>query len=140
MQTKCKLKRSRLQIGLKGSLAIVTGICCWFGAVARQAELERHAVDWIVNSGGSFGFEPKYTFKIQHFGLAQHYFNDISSVVDAFRHLPTAPPVVQADLVGASGSECVPNLNIDFLDIGAAVDAFKGNTYWASTPCTAPCP
>jgi hypothetical protein len=67
-------------------------------------------------------------------------FNDISSVVDTFRHLPTAPPIVQVDLVGASGSECVPDWNIDFLDIGAAVDAFKGTSYWESTPCTAPCP
>jgi hypothetical protein len=66
-------------------------------------------------------------------------FNDITSVVDAFKHLPAAPPAPAADLVGASGSECVPDQSIDFLDIGAAVDAFKGHTYSASTSCPVPC-
>jgi len=66
-------------------------------------------------------------------------FNDIASIVDAFRHLPTAPPVAAADLVGQSSSECVPDLAIDFLDIGAGVDAFKGYTYWDSMPCPVPC-
>jgi len=66
-------------------------------------------------------------------------FNDITSIVDAFRHLPTAPPVASADLVGPSGSECHPDLAIDFLDIGAAVDAFRGYSYWDSTSCVAPC-
>lgn len=66
-------------------------------------------------------------------------FNDITSIVDAFRHLPIAPPVSAADLVGPSGSECVPDLAIDFLDISAAVEAFKGDSYWESTSCVAPC-
>jgi hypothetical protein len=66
-------------------------------------------------------------------------FNDITSIVDAFKHLPIAPATTWVDLVGASGSECTPDLNIDFLDIGAAVEAFKGHSYWDSTPCVAPC-
>lgn len=66
-------------------------------------------------------------------------FNDISSVVDAFRSSPTAPPVSWADLVGASGSECNPDLAIDFLDIGAVVEAFKGYDFWETTSCPVPC-
>ena len=66
-------------------------------------------------------------------------FDDISSLVDAFRHSPTAPLLHRADLVGASSSRCIPNLNVDFLDISAAVDAFKGYDYWESTSCSAPC-
>ncbi len=66
-------------------------------------------------------------------------FNDISSVVDAFRSLPTAPPISWADMVGPSGNECNPDLAIDFLDIGATVDAFKGFDFWETTSCPAPC-
>jgi len=66
-------------------------------------------------------------------------FRDISSVVDAFRHLPVAPPAHQVELVGSSGTECSPDLNIDFLDISAAVEAFKGHSYWATTSCPMPC-
>jgi hypothetical protein len=66
-------------------------------------------------------------------------FNDITSIVDAFKHLPIAPPVAAADLVGPSGAECDPDLAIDFLDIGAGVEAFKGYSYWESTSCPAPC-
>ena len=66
-------------------------------------------------------------------------FNDTTSLVDAFKHAPTAPPVHQADLVGYSGNECVPDLNIDFLEIGADVDASKGLSYYETTSCPAPC-
>jgi len=66
-------------------------------------------------------------------------FNDISSVVDAFRHLPSAPLPYWVALVGPSGNECNPNLDIDFLDISATVEAFKGHSYWATTSCPSPC-
>ncbi len=66
-------------------------------------------------------------------------FNDITSVVDAFKHLPTAPLLFRADQIGASGSECIPDMNIDFLDISAAVEAFKGYDYWETTSCPPPC-
>lgn len=66
-------------------------------------------------------------------------FNDITSLVDAFRHLPTAPPTYRADLVGASGTECIPDMNIDFLDISAAVEAFRGHDYWETASCPPPC-
>ena len=66
-------------------------------------------------------------------------FVDIYSIVDAFRHLPAAPPVPWVDLVGKSGSECTPDGAIDFLDISAAVEAFKGYSYWETTGCPSPC-
>ena len=53
--------------------------------------------------------------------------------------LPTAPPVHWVDLVGAIGRECIPDATIDFLDIGAAVDAFRGLSYSTTTGCPAPC-
>ena len=66
-------------------------------------------------------------------------FNDISSVVDAFRHLPSAPLPYRVELVGPSGNECSPDLTIDFLDISAAVEAFKGKSYTEATSCPLPC-
>jgi hypothetical protein len=42
-------------------------------------------------------------------------------------------------MVGPSGSECNPDLAIDFLDIGATVEAFKGYDYWETTSCPHPC-
>jgi len=65
-------------------------------------------------------------------------FNDISAVVDAFRNLPTAPPLSWSDLVGAL-IMCDPEGVIDFNDIGATVDAFKGNNFSESTGCLPPC-
>jgi hypothetical protein len=66
-------------------------------------------------------------------------FSDIAAVVSAFRNDLTAPPVSWVDLVGQSGSPCIPDLAIDFLDISAAVEAFKGYSYWKTTGCTPPC-
>jgi hypothetical protein len=66
-------------------------------------------------------------------------FNDIAAVVDKFKDLPTAPPIIWVDLVGGSGDECTPNLVIDFSDISAAVDAFKGVSYAGATSCPNPC-
>jgi hypothetical protein len=66
-------------------------------------------------------------------------FSDITSIVDAFKNLPTAPAAYRVELVGPSGSECHPNLDIDFLDISAGVEAFKGYDYWETTSCPSPC-
>lgn len=66
-------------------------------------------------------------------------FNDITAVVDAFRSLPTAPPVYFVDLIGSVGYECRLDRAIDFGDISAAVDGFRGYTYWQSTQCASPC-
>ncbi len=66
-------------------------------------------------------------------------FNDILAIVEAFRHLPTSPPLSTVDLVGSSGSACAPDEVVDFLDIAADVEAFKGFSYWETTSCLAPC-
>jgi len=66
-------------------------------------------------------------------------FIDISSVVDAFRNLPTAPASYRVDLVGPSGSECSTDLTIDFLDISGTVDAFKGSSFSEVLACPLPC-
>jgi len=66
-------------------------------------------------------------------------FLDISSVVDAFRNLPTAPAAYRVALVGPSGNECSSDLGIDFLDISGAVDAFKGSSFSEALSCPMPC-
>jgi hypothetical protein len=66
-------------------------------------------------------------------------FNDISAVVDKFKDLPTAPPIHAVDLLGPNGAECSPDMTIDFLDIGAAVDAFVGRSYLESSLCPNVC-
>ncbi len=66
-------------------------------------------------------------------------FNDITAVVDAFRVLPTTPPVFYVDLVGPAVNPYRPAGVIDFSDIIAAVDAFRLISYWNSTGCRPPC-
>jgi len=51
-------------------------------------------------------------------------FVDISATVDAFRHLPSAPPWPWCDI-----APWQPQGIIDFEDIGYCVDAFKGHAY-----------
>ena len=57
-------------------------------------------------------------------------FLDISAVVDRFRNRPGAPPVAQVDLYSAMTDGV-----IDFRDIAATVDAFKGSAYPFGVPC-----
>ncbi|MGB2985230.1 MAG: M14 family zinc carboxypeptidase [Phycisphaerae bacterium] len=61
-------------------------------------------------------------------------FNDISSVVDRFRALPTAPSTERCDMYPAA-----PNYNVNFDDIAAVVDAFRALPYYPNTP-PSPCP
>ena len=58
-------------------------------------------------------------------------FDDIAATVEAFKGLPTAPPLFWVDMF-----PCAPNGIIDFNDIYTVVDAFRGLPY----PCPAPCP
>ena len=60
---------------------------------------------------------------------------DITAVLDAFRHAPTAPPVHAVDLFG-----CIPDERIEIIDAVGAVDGFRGFSYFRSTFCPDPCP
>jgi len=56
-------------------------------------------------------------------------FNDISSLVDKFRNLPTAGRKSRLDL-----SPQFPDMKIDFVDISYCVDAFRGYGYALGGP------
>jgi hypothetical protein len=56
---------------------------------------------------------------------------DFTAIVEAFRHLETAPPQAWTDIY-----PCTPDGIIDVLDMTYVVDAFKGLPY----PCDGPCP
>ncbi len=51
-------------------------------------------------------------------------FVDVLALVDAFRHLPSAPPLSWGDIYPES-----PDGTITILDISSAIDGFKGSTY-----------
>jgi hypothetical protein len=61
-------------------------------------------------------------------------FIDIPALVDKFSGAPGAPRKARADLIGAGCTDPNPNRKVDFLDIGYAVDAFRG------AQCTLPGP
>jgi cysteine-rich repeat protein len=61
-------------------------------------------------------------------------YQDINSMVQAYKHIPTAPPVYATDLAG-----CVPNQWIDFIDIGSTVDGYKNRDYATYSRCPGPC-
>jgi Zn-dependent metalloprotease len=50
--------------------------------------------------------------------------HDVAAVLDAYKHITTAPPATRADLAPA-----VPDHLVSFLDIGQAVRAFKNMPY-----------
>ena len=60
---------------------------------------------------------------------------DLTAIVEAFRHLPTAPGQESSDLW-----PCTPDGVIDVLDMTMVADAFQGYSYWDSTGCPVPCP
>ncbi len=51
-------------------------------------------------------------------------FIDISAIVEAFKHIPTAPATHRVDLMPS-----YPDYVIDFVDIAGAVDGFRGINY-----------
>lgn len=51
-------------------------------------------------------------------------FADVSSVVDRFRSMPQAQPVVRRDFRPA-----VPDYVVDFTDLSCTLDAFSGIAY-----------
>jgi hypothetical protein len=63
--------------------------------------------------------------------LGQPNFLDISSVVERFRNLASAPETARADLVGTTGTNGsnTPDQRVNFMDIGAAVAAFQDPSY-----------
>lgn len=64
-------------------------------------------------------------------------FTDISEIVNTFKNATGSLPPPRVDLVGESSPTfCTPGGGIDFRDISAVVDAFKGLAY----PCPSPCP
>lgn len=63
-------------------------------------------------------------------------FQDISLVVDGFRGLFDTTTIYSVDLWGSDAAPCSPQLIIDFVDIMAAVEAFRQ----APFPCDDPCP
>ncbi len=60
---------------------------------------------------------------------------DLTAIVEAFRHLPTAPGQERSDLW-----PCTPDGVIDVLDMTMVADAFQGYSYWETTGCPVPCP
>jgi hypothetical protein len=52
-------------------------------------------------------------------------FVDISSVVDKFRDLQTAPRKARADLINSNTAQPIPDRKVDFVDISYSVDAFR---------------
>lgn len=60
---------------------------------------------------------------------------DLTAIVEAFRHLPTAPGQERSDLW-----PCTPDGVIDVLDMTMVADAFQGYSYWDTTGCPVPCP
>jgi len=69
---------------------------------------------------GAFGVPPDYP--------GQPNFGDISSMVDKFRNLASAPHTPRTDVIGSGvppGPSTV-NQNTNFGDISAAVDSFRG--------------
>ncbi|MBI1826804.1 MAG: hypothetical protein HY287_11160 [Planctomycetes bacterium] len=58
---------------------------------------------------------------------------DIPALVDCFKELPTALPLVVCDLVPET-----PDKRIDIRDVAAGVDAFKGLPYPYSAPTSCP--
>jgi hypothetical protein len=60
-------------------------------------------------------------------------FNDISSIVDKFKNLPSAPIKSRVDVAPDT-----PDRIIDFVDIPAVVDAFKGRPYPYDGPTGCP--
>jgi hypothetical protein len=69
---------------------------------------------------GAFGLPPDYP--------GQPNFGDISSMVDKFRNLASAPHTPRTDIIGSGvppGPSTV-NQNTNFGDISAAVDSFRG--------------
>jgi hypothetical protein len=72
-------------------------------------------------------------------------FVDISSIVDKFRNLPSAPRKARADIINTTTTNPNPDQKIDFVDISYCVDAFRGAAALppgppASDPCPGPCP
>ncbi|MBI1827393.1 MAG: hypothetical protein HY287_06205 [Planctomycetes bacterium] len=55
---------------------------------------------------------------------------DVAAVVDMFREIPSALPIIQGDLF-----PCTPDHRINIIDIATVVDAFRIGTY----PCGLPC-
>ncbi len=67
-------------------------------------------------------------------------FSDISSVVDRFKSVPSAPQPTRCDL-GENRPSGGVLLSINFLDVSYAVDAFRGYNYPFSGPSAPlPCP
>jgi hypothetical protein len=63
-------------------------------------------------------------------------FNDISSVVDKFKNVGTAPSKSRTDVAPS-----LPDRIVDFVDIPSIVDGFKGRPYpYPGPPVTDPCP
>ncbi len=63
-------------------------------------------------------------------------FGDISLVVDGFRGIFNLTTIYAVDLWGTDAAPCSPQFIIDFVDIMAAVDAFRQVPF----PCPDPCP
>jgi len=72
-------------------------------------------------------------------GQSQPNFADVSSIVDKFRNLSSAPDIPRVDLIGNGnqGQPDTPNQAANFADISADVDAFRGFAYGYAVP---PCP
>jgi hypothetical protein len=61
------------------------------------------------------------------------HIRDIAALVDCFKELPTALPLVVCDLAPET-----PDKRIDIRDVSAGVDAFKGLQYPYSAPTSCP--